>query len=90
VFNDVVATQLQARGYYGDKYWSQVKVSKGITFVNQSEEDKMYQDKVNAMENKMQHMSGVMKQWFAFMTQKFPEENWLNEMGTEVNEVSIY
>ncbi|WVZ49708.1 hypothetical protein U9M48_001040 [Paspalum notatum var. saurae] len=87
VFNDVVATQLEARGYYGDKYWSQVKVSKGITFVNQSEEDKMYQDKVNAMENKMQHMSGVMKQWFAFMTRKFPEEDWLNEMGTEVNEV---
>ncbi|KAJ1284999.1 hypothetical protein BS78_03G247100 [Paspalum vaginatum] len=91
VFNEVVATQLKARGYYDDKYWSQIQVSQGITFVNQTEEDRRYQDKVNAMENKMQHMNGLMNRWLAFMSQKFPEDDWIKEMDTSLNdEVSLY
>jgi len=27
VFNEIVAKKLKARGYYGDKYWSQMRVS---------------------------------------------------------------
>ena len=91
MFNEVVAKQLKARGYYDDKYWSQVQVSQGITFVTQTEEEKRYQEKVNVMETKMQHMSGVMKHWLAFMSQKFPEEDWINDMESALDdEVSIY
>lgn len=80
VFNEIVAKQLKARGYYDDKYWSQVQVSKGITFVTQTEEERRYHEKVNTMENKMQRMSSVMKHWLAFMSQKYPDDPWINEM----------
>ena len=88
VFNEIVAKELKARGYYGDKYWSQMRVSQGVTFV---EEEIRYQEKVNAMENKMHHMTGLMKHWLAFMSKKFPEEDFINEMegALEDDEVSI-
>ena len=63
VFNDIVGKEFKARGYYDDKYWSQVQVSQGLTFVTQSEEERMYQEKINALENKMECMSGAMKYW---------------------------
>ena len=77
MFNEIVAKELKARGYYGDKYWRQMRVSQGVTFV---EEEIRYQEKVNAMENKMHHMTGLMKHWLAFMSKKFPEEDFINEM----------
>lgn len=80
VFNEIVAKELKARGYYGDKYWSQMRVSQGVTFVTPTEEEIRYQEKVNAMENKMHHMTGLMKHWLAFMSKKFPEEDFINEM----------
>jgi hypothetical protein len=36
VFNDIVAKDFKARGYYDDKYWSQVQVSQGLPFVTQT------------------------------------------------------
>jgi len=91
VFNEIVAKELKARGYYGDKYWSQMWVSQGVTFVTPTEEEIRYQEKVNAMENKMHHMIGLMKHWLAFMSKKFPEEDFINEMegALEDDEVSI-
>ena len=67
VFNEVVAKEVKPRGYYDDKYWSQVRVSQGVTFVTQTEEEIRYKEKVNAIDNKMQHMSGLMKRWLAFI-----------------------
>jgi len=43
------------------------------------------------MEDKMQHMTGLMKHWLAFMSKKFPEEDFINEMEEALHddEVSI-
>jgi hypothetical protein len=92
VFNEVVAKEVKPRGYYDDKYWSQVQVSQGVTFVTQTGEEIRYKEKVNAMDNKMQHMSGLMKRWLAFMSKKFPQEDFLDEMEAALqdDEVSIY
>jgi hypothetical protein len=68
VFNEIVAKQLEARGYYDAKYRSQVQVSKGITFVTKIEEERRYRDKVNTMDNKMRCMNGAMKLWLSFVT----------------------
>jgi len=57
-----------------------MRVSRGVTFVTPSEQETRYQEKVNAMEDKMQHMTGLMKHWLAFMSKKFPEEDFINEM----------
>lgn len=90
MFNEIVAKQLKARGYYDDKYWSQVQVSKGITFATQNEEERRYHEKVNTMENKMQRMNSVMNHWVAFMSQKYPNDPWINEMERALHdEVSL-
>ena len=92
VFNEVVAKEVKPRGYYDDKYWSQVRVSQGVTFVTQTEEEIRYKEKVNAIDNKMQHMSGLMKRWLAFMSKKIPQKDFLDEMEATLHdaEVSIY
>ena len=92
VFNEVVAKEVKPRGYYDDKYWSQVRVSQGVTFVTQTEEEIRYKEKVNAIDNKMQHMSGLMKRWLAFMSKKIPQKDFLDEMEAALHddEVSIY
>lgn len=91
VFNEIVAKELKTRGYYDDKYWSEVRVSQGVTFVTQTEEERRYQEKVNAMENKMKRMGGLMKHWLSFMLKKFPEEDFIKEMVADLHdEVSIY
>ncbi len=91
MFNDIVANVIKTRGYYDDKFWSQVQVSQGLNFVTQTEEERRYQEKVNAMENKMQHMSTIMKHWLAFMSKKYPEEYLVKEMElTLQEEVSFY
>uniref|UniRef100_K3ZL50 Uncharacterized protein n=1 Tax=Setaria italica TaxID=4555 RepID=K3ZL50_SETIT len=77
VFGEIVAKELKARGYYDDNYWSEVLVSQGVTFVTQTGEERRYQEKVNAMENKVQHMGGFMKHWLGFMLKKFPEEDFI-------------
>jgi len=68
-----------------------MRVSRGVTFVTPSEQETRYQEKVNAMEDKMQHMTGLMKHWLAFMSKKFPEEDFINEMEEALHddEVSI-
>lgn len=66
-------------------------MSQGLTFVNQTAEEKRYQDKVNEMENKMQRMGGFMRHWLGFMLKKFPEEDFIKEMVSDLrdDEVSI-
>lgn len=61
MFNDIVAKDFKARGYYDDKYWSQVQAFQGLPFVIQTEEERMYQEKVNEIDNKMESVSGLMK-----------------------------
>jgi len=86
VFNEVVAKEVKPRGYYDDKYWSQVRVSQGVTFVTQTEEEIRYKEKVNAIDNKMQHMSGLMKRWLAFMSKKIPQRDFLDEMEAALHD----
>jgi len=86
VFNEVVAKEVKPRGYYDDKYWSQVRVSQGVTFVTQTEEEIRYKEKVNAIDNKMQHMSGLMKRWLAFMSKKIPQKDFLDEMEAALHD----
>ena len=50
-----------------------MQVSKGITFVTESEEERRYRDKVNTMDNKMHCMNGAMKLWLSFMSKKYPD-----------------
>ena len=91
MFNEIVAKQLKARGYYDDKYWSQVQVSKGITLVTETEDERRYRDKVNTMDNKMQCMSGAMKLWLAFVSQKYPDDDLLKRMERALHdEVSLH
>jgi hypothetical protein len=86
VFNNIVAKEFKARGYYDNKYWSQVQVSQGLTFVTQTEEERMYQEKVNALENKMECMSGAMKHWVAFMSKRYPEDDMIKAMGAALQD----
>lgn len=91
VFNDIVAKDFKARGYYDDKYWSQVQVSQGLPFVTQTEEERLYQEKVNAMENKMECMSDFMKYMVTFMSKRYPEDDLVKEMEAALQEdVSLH
>jgi hypothetical protein len=80
VFNDIVAKDFKARGYYDDKYWSQLQVSQGLPFVTQTEEERQYQEKVNAMENKMGCLSDFLNYMLAFMSKRYPEDDLVKEM----------
>lgn len=90
VYN-MVAKDLKARGYYDDKYWSQIQVSNGIAFVPETDEERMYKQKINVQERKMERMSGVMKHWLAIMSRRFPGEDFISEMEADLHddEVSI-
>lgn len=94
-FNEVyniVAKDVKTRGYYDDKYWSQIQVSNGVAFLPETDEERMYKEKVNVQEREVQHMSGVMKHWLAIMSKRFPGEDFISEMEARlhVDEVSIY
>ena len=43
VSKSLLAKRTKLRGFYHDKYWSHVKVSQGMTFVEESERDKKVQ-----------------------------------------------
>lgn len=90
VFNDIVAKDFKARGYYDDKYWSQVQAFQGLPFVNQTEEERMYQEKVNEIDNKMESVSGLMKHWLTFMSKKYPEDLTPEMREALQNEVSLH
>ena len=88
--NDIVAKDFKARGYYDDKYWSQVQAFHGLPFVIQTEEERMYQEKVNEIDNKMESVSGLMKHWLTFMSKKYPEDLTPEMREALQNEVSLH
>lgn len=78
VFDDVVAKESKPRGYYDDKYWSQVKVSQGLAFVDQPEANAI--KKQRQLINKVERMQ-------AFLERKFPGEDWTGSVTSENDEV---
>jgi hypothetical protein len=91
IFNDIVAKELKSRGYFDDKYWNSYRVSRGLTFDTTTEEDKRCKKKVHAMENKVDCMSGIMQHWLAFMSKKYPEEDFITETKSALHDlVSFY
>ena len=90
MFNDIVAKDFKARGYYDDKYWSQVQAFQGLPFVIQTEEERRYQEKVNEIDNKMESVSGLMKHWLTFMSKKYPEDLTPEMREALQNEVSLH
>lgn len=78
MFDDVIAKESKPRGYYDDKYWSQVKVSQGLAFVEQPETNGL---KIEMeLRNKVDRMQ-------AFLERKFPGEDWTNESVPSENDV---
>lgn len=90
VFEGVIGKESKLRGYYDDKYWSQVKVSQGLTFVEQSEQEEKLQFALRSMGDNVEDIRDEVKMMRAFMAKKFPGEDWRNAMlAAENDEVTI-
>ena len=75
MFDQVVAGGSRHRGYYGDRYWSQVNISQGPAFLCQSEEEQRNQARAEAAGKKVHQMTQMMDHWLSILRQKFPEED---------------
>ena len=80
MFEGVIGKESKLRGYYDDKYWSQVKVSQGLTFVEQSEQEEKLQFALRSMGDNVEDIRDEMKMMRSFMAKKFPGEDWRNGM----------
>lgn len=78
MFDDVIAKESKPRGYYDDKYLSQVKVSQGLAFVEQTE--------TNRLKNEMELRNKV-DRMHAFLERKFSGEDWTNGSVPSENDV---
>ncbi|KAL6909852.1 hypothetical protein ACP4OV_001511 [Aristida adscensionis] len=80
VFDDVVAMESKPRGYYDNKYWSQVKVSQGLPFVDHFDTE-MCCPEVKELKNEMKHMSDQINHMQTLLVQRpRQEENAVDEM----------
>ncbi|XP_072147443.1 uncharacterized protein [Setaria viridis] len=86
VFGNVIAKESKPRGYYDNKYWSQVKVSQGLAFVGQYANEVNHSE-IKGVQNKMEHMSDKVDCIHAFLERMFPRECWVNEMVASQNDV---
>lgn len=86
MFGNVIAKESKPRGYYDNKYWSQVKVSQGLAFVGQSANEVNHSE-IKGVQNKMEHMSDKVDRIHAFLERMFPGECWVNEMVASQNDV---
>lgn len=78
------------RGYYGDKYWSEIKVSQGLTFVQHPEKEGNVQFRLRALGDNVENVTDELAMIRSFLKRKFPTEDLRNEFATAgSDEVSI-
>ena len=78
------------RGYYGDKYWSEIKVSQGLTFVQHPEKEGNVQFRLRALGDNVENVTDELAMIRSFLKRKFPTEDLRNEFVTAgSDEVSI-
>ena len=70
------------RGYYGDKYWSEIRVSQGLTFVEHSEKEGNGQFALRALGDDVENLTDEMAMVRSFLKRKFPGEDLRNEFVT--------
>lgn len=74
------------RGYYGDTYWSEIKVSLGLTFVEHSEKEETVHFALRALGDNVENMTDEMGMIRSFLKRKFPGEDLGNEFVTIEND----
>ena len=91
VFKSVHGEEVKnLRGYYGDKYWSEIKVSHGLTFVQHPEEEGNVQFRLRALGDNVENVTDELAMIRSFLKRKFPTEDLRNEFVTAgSDEVSI-
>ena len=81
----LLAKRTKLRGFYHDKYWSHVKVSQGMTFVEESERDKKLQFKLRVIGDNVENMQDEFELMRSFIAKKFPGEDYRNVMEATTN-----
>ena len=74
----------ELRGYYDDKYWSGIKVSEGLSFVQHSEKEGNVQFAPWALGDNAENMTVEFAMMRSYVKQKFPErglEKWICNSG---------
>ena len=71
----VHAKRSKLRGFYHDKYWSHVKVSQGMAFVEDSVQEKAVQFKLWAIGDNVENMQDEFQMMRAFIAKKFPGDD---------------
>ena len=80
----------ELRGYYDDKYWSGIKVSEGLSFVQHSEKEGNVQFRLRALGDNVENVTDELAMIRSFLKRKFPTEDLRNEFVTAgSDEVSI-
>ncbi|KAL6639399.1 hypothetical protein ACP70R_023129 [Stipagrostis hirtigluma subsp. patula] len=79
VFDGIVAKESKPRGYYDNKYWSQIKVSEGLVFVDHSGNEMSYSE-IKEMKNEMEHVNSKVSRMEALLARRFPEEDGADEI----------
>ncbi|KAL6599564.1 hypothetical protein ACP70R_045701 [Stipagrostis hirtigluma subsp. patula] len=80
VFDDVIAKESTAGGYYDDKYWAAVKFCRGPSSVGHSASEVRVQNELQAMRTDLRIVTELAERIRAFIAQKYPEEDWTNTM----------
>ncbi|KAL6643973.1 hypothetical protein ACP70R_018739 [Stipagrostis hirtigluma subsp. patula] len=80
VFDDVIAKESTAGGYYDDKYWAAVKFCRGPSSVGHSASEVRVQNELQAMRTDLRIVTELAERMRAFIAQKYPEEDWTNTM----------
>jgi hypothetical protein len=89
VSKSLLAKRTKLRGFYHDKYWSHVKVSQGMTFMDESEQENKDQWKLRAIGDNVENVMDEVRMMRAFMAKKIPGEDYRNLMeAAENDEVS--
>ncbi|XP_044972468.1 uncharacterized protein LOC123439910 [Hordeum vulgare subsp. vulgare] len=70
------------RGYYGDKYWSEIKVSQGLTFVQHFENEGNVHLSLRALGDNVENVTDELAMVRSFLKRKFPGEDFRNEFVT--------
>ncbi|RLN28952.1 uncharacterized protein C2845_PM05G17360 [Panicum miliaceum] len=85
VFDNVIAKESKPRGYYDDKYWSQVQVSQGLPFVRQTANEVNHYE-IEGVKNQIELMCDKVDRIGACLKRKFPGEVLITEMVASKND----
>jgi hypothetical protein len=85
VSKTLLAKRTKLRGFYHDKFWNHVKVSQGMTFLEESHGE----FKLRTIGDNVENMMDEFQMMRAFLAKKFPGEDYRDVMeAAENSEVS--